>query len=135
MLFRVSTVLVLLLLAIPILAQELPILPEELPIDVLGEIGNAEVNAPPDLSSVGLPEETGTQLFSYAKWLFYPSTAQELLGETLAPIAINLYVYLGIVIALAIIGAAIKTATLALKFLLFIADWIRKLIELIPIIQ
>ena len=128
MLLRLSLIVVLLLSATSIFAQDIP-------IDVLGEIDGANVTAPPDLSSVGLPNETGLQLFSYAKWLFSPAATRELLGETLSPIALNLYAYLGIVIALAVIGASVKVATLALKFLLFIADWIRKIIELIPFIQ
>jgi hypothetical protein len=108
---------------------------QEIPMDQLDDFQDVDVTTPDDLSGVELPNETGTQLFSYAKWLFSPNSAREILGETLAPLAVDIFSYLGILISLAIIWAGIKVAVLAIKFLLFIADWIRKIIELIPFIQ
>ena len=76
-----------------------------------------------------VPNETATTLFGYAKWLFSYNTAQELLGVSLAPMAVMLYYILGLVIILAIAWVTIKIVILILRFVQYIARWI---IDLIP---
>lgn len=90
-------------------------------------------NLPDDLTSHNgtqyLPSETATQLMGYAKWLFSFNTAQETLGVSLAPIGVNLYILLSIIVVLAISWAFIKIIVLIIRFVQYIARWI---LDLIP---
>lgn len=76
-----------------------------------------------------LPDETATQMIGYAKWLFSPTTANELLGETLAPIGINLFLLLTILVLLMITWAIVRVVVLILRFVRYVARWI---LDLIP---
>jgi hypothetical protein len=96
----------------------------------------AEVNSmPDDLAVQGgtelLPNESATQLFSYGRWLFSGSSATELLGETLAPIGINIYVYLTIMVVLASAYVTIRIATLIIRFVQYVVGWVLKVIPFI----
>lgn len=95
----------------------------------LGYLNNLPDNLTSDGNTQYLPSETATQIMGYAKWLFSPNTAQELLGTTLAPIGINLYILLSILVILAVSWAFIKIIILILRFVQYIARWI---LDLIP---
>jgi len=75
--------------------------------------------------------ESATQLFGYAKWLFSGNSANELLGPTLAPIGINLYILLTLLIFLVIAWVTIRLALLIFRFVLFI---IREILRALPFV-
>jgi hypothetical protein len=94
----------------------------------------AHVNSLPDEINKGngqslLADETATQMMSYAKWLFSPTSAQELLGATLAPIGINLFLLLTLLIFMAIAWTTIKIAVMIFKFVQWIVRWV---LEIMP---
>jgi hypothetical protein len=96
----------------------------------------AEVNSMPDDLAVNggtelLPNESATQLFSYGRWLFSGSSATELLGETLAPIGINIYVYLTIMVVLTSAYFTIRVAALIIRFVQYVVGWVLKVIPFI----
>lgn len=94
----------------------------------------AHVNSLPDEINKGngqslLADETATQMMSYAKWLFSPTSAQELLGNNLYPVGINLFLLLTMLIFLAIAWTTIKIAVMIFRFVQWIVRWI---LEIIP---
>jgi hypothetical protein len=96
----------------------------------------ANVNSlPDDLTSNNgtslVPNETGTQLMSYAKWMFSDRSARELLGNTLAPIGINLYILLTLIVFLSIAWATIRIALLIYRFVQYI---VREILRLLPFV-
>lgn len=117
------------------IAQELPSV-GDLGVDQkLGEIETSVDNLPDTLDPDLTPDETATQLFSYMKWLFQPSSASELLGETLAPIGLELYALVLLALTYVILWLTIRALVLTWRFFLFIVSWVIKLIELIPVFQ
>lgn len=96
----------------------------------------ANVNQlPEDLTSNNgtslIQNESATQLMSYAKWMFSDVSARELLGETLAPIGINLYLLLTLIVFLTIAWATLRIATLIFRFVLFI---VREILRILPFV-
>ncbi len=75
-----------------------------------------------------LPNADAGPLFGYAKWLFSGNTAQELLGRTLAPIGLNLFVVFVLVATLTAIYFLINFIVLILKAIVWIINQILKLI-------
>lgn len=128
-------VLVIFLIANIAMAQELPTV-QELNVDgTLGEINTTMETIPDALDDEIIPNETATQLFSYMKWMFSDTAANELLGQTLAPIGLELYALLVIAITFTLMWLTIRMLVLSWRLLLFIVGWIIKLVELIPIFQ
>jgi hypothetical protein len=70
-----------------------------------------------------------TQLFGYAKWLFSYNTARELLGNTFAPIGMNLFILLVIVVVIATIYLIVNFVVLLIRFVLWL---IRLILQFIP---
>lgn len=96
----------------------------------------AHVNSlPDDLTSDNgtslIQNESATQLMAYTKWLFSDQSARELLGETLAPIGINLYLLLRLVIFMSIAWAAIRIATLIYRFVQYL---VREILRVLPFV-
>lgn len=117
------------------IAQELPEI-EDLSVDQeISEVNSTLDSIPDRLDDELIPTETATQLFSYMKWLFSENVAQELLGETLAPILLNLYLLLLIAITFVTLWLTIRILVLGWRLILFIIEWIIRFIELIPFFQ
>lgn len=123
------------LLSYGVLAQDIPSV-ESLGIDqVIAESRNTLNTLPDQLDDDMMPAETATQLFAWLRWIFSDTGARELFGSTLAPIAINLYVMLGIVVSFTVLWLTIRALVLAWRFIMWVADWIIKLFELIPFVE
>lgn len=75
-----------------------------------------------------IPSPDVSQLFAWAKWLFSLSTAQELLGQTLAPIGISLFIVMNFVIILTAIYFLINLIVLIVKAVIWIINQILKII-------
>lgn len=113
--------------------------PDEVPhSEVYNYLATAVANVnslPDDLTSNNgtslIPNETGTQFMSYAKWMFSDTSARELLGNTLAPIGINLYILLTLIVFLAIAWATIRIALLIYRFVQYI---VREILRLLPFV-
>jgi hypothetical protein len=86
----------------------------------------------PDIDPDLIPNETATSLFSYMKWMFSDTSAKELVGETLSPILINLYVWFLIAITFTTIWLIVRFVIFLWRFVLWVISWIIKLVELIP---
>lgn len=82
-----------------------------------------------------LQDETATQLFSYMKWLFSDNSAQELVGVTLAPILLNLYILLGLAFTFTALWLTIRFLVWTWRLILFVVKWIIRFLELIPFAQ
>ena len=115
--------------------QELPDV-EDLNVDTqIGEINSTVDSIPDTLDNELIPNETATQLFSYMKWMFNENTANELLGQTLAPLGIELFVLLLLAFTFTLLWLTIRMLVLTWRLILFIIGWIIKLIELIPFFE
>ena len=105
-------------------------------IDRIQATNAANINAlPSDPTRPGgqaIPSVDLTQLFGYAKWLFSASTAQELFGRTLAPLAINVFIVLVLAISYSAIWLLINIIVLIIKVVMWIVRLIIQMIELIP---
>lgn len=93
----------------------------------------ANVNQLPDeiRMSAGqnlVPRPDLTRLFGMAKWLFSLNTANELLGRTLAPIGVELYIIFFFVIILTSIWFLINLIVLIIKGVIWIINQILKII-------
>ena len=93
----------------------------------------AEVNRLPDeiqrpAGQSIIPSADVAQIFGYAKWLFSLSTAQELLGQTLAPIGMELYIIFFFVVILTAIWFAINLLVLIIKGVTWVINQILKII-------
>lgn len=75
-----------------------------------------------------IPSADVSQLFAWAKWLFSLNTAQELLGQTLAPIGVNLFLVMSFVIILTAIYFVINLIVLIIKGVIWIINQILKII-------
>ena len=53
-----------------------------------------DLNSLPQEIDDGAPDETGSQLISYAKWVLIGNAIAEMVGNTLAPLGTNVYVLL-----------------------------------------
>lgn len=97
----------------------------------------AHVNTLPDtLTTDGngtdlVQSESATQLFGYAKWMFSGTSARELLGETLAPIGLNLYGLLTLIIFMAIAWGTIRIALLIYRFVYYL---VREILRVLPFV-
>jgi len=93
----------------------------------------AQVNSLPDDPSFYqgvqiVPNDTATTMFGYAKWLFSGNSANELLGVSLAPVAMNLYVVLIIIVIIMSVMMTVRVVSLIIRFVTFIINWALKLI-------
>ena len=75
-----------------------------------------------------IPSSDVSQLFAWAKWLFSLNTAQELLGQTLAPIGIELFIIMNFVVILTAIWFLINLIVLIIKAVIWIINQILKII-------
>mgnify|MGYP001069955899 CR=1 FL=1 len=96
---------------------------------------NAAVNSlPTDLTAPSgsplLPSTDGTQLFAYAKWLLSPAAAEEYAGP-FAPILQHLGIAVSAMFALILIYVGAYVVNFGMRFVLWIAIWAFKLIDLI----
>jgi len=113
-------------------AQEIPGV-TELGVDSeYSEAVGATDSLPDQLDDDVLTTETATQLFSYMKWLFSPTSARELVGETLAPILLNLYLLVLIAFTFTALWLTIQLIVWTWRLILFVVKWIIRIIELIP---
>lgn len=118
-----------------VIAQDIPSV-QDLSVDQeIGEVNSTLDSIPDRLDDELIPNETATQLFSYMKWLFSETVAQELLGETLAPILLNLYLLLLLAFTFVTMWLTIRIFVLGWRLILWIVGWIIRLIELIPFFQ
>lgn len=67
-----------------------------------------------------LPDDTATQLFSYLKWVFSSNSAREMLGETLAPIALPLWTLLLIYVVTYSISLTVFLVSVIRRFVAYI---------------
>ena len=132
---RVCIMLVVFLMASVAIAQDVPTVQDLNVDDELAEIDSTMSSIPDTLDDGIIPDETATQLFSYMKWLFSDTSANELLGATLAPILINFYVLLVIAFTFTAMWLTIRALVLAWRLVLFIIEWIIRILELIPFVQ
>lgn len=96
---------------------------------------NAAVNAmPTDLTAPSgsplLPSTDGSQIFAYAKWLLSPAAADEYAGP-FAPILQHLGIAIGAMFTLVLIYVGAYVVNFGMRFVLWIAIWAFKLIDLI----
>ena len=124
--------LLIVILTFQVSAQEVPGIEDLNVDDTLADVQGTADSLPDELPDDVITTETATQLFGYVKWLFSDLSARELVGETLAPILLNLYVLLVIAITFTMLWITIRLAVFAWRFILFIIGWIIRLIELIP---
>lgn len=83
-----------------------------------------------------IPNTSGAiQMFGYIKWLLSPASIQELMGKTLAPLGVNVFVVFVITITMAGLYIAINMIVLIVRGVMWVYSWIIKLIELIPFIE
>ena len=131
----------LLLLIMPAAAQTSTPIPT-VPADVANQMATAAAQtnqlpsdiARPSGGSSVIPSGDATLLFSYAKWLFSLNTAQELLGQTLAPLGVNLFIILTIVMLLTAVYLAVNLITVIIRFAIWVLNLIWKLLQLIPFV-
>jgi hypothetical protein len=69
------------------------------------------------------------QLFGYAKWVMSPNTAQELMGKSLAPFGINVFVIFLLITSLTAIYFLVNLIVIVIKFVAWV---INQLLKLIP---
>lgn len=140
---KTAALLLVLLLSVPALAQTAT------PTDVTvpsGELDSqmataaaSQNNLPTDITRPQsgpalVPATSAVPLFSYVKWLFSYSTAQELMGETLAPLGVELFILLTISILLSGVYLVVNLIVLLIRFVVWIYSIIIKIIGLIPFI-
>jgi hypothetical protein len=113
--------------------QDIPQI-EDLNIDsTLADTQTAFDNLPDQLDEELLPAETATQFFGYIKWIF--ANSDELVGATLAPILNSLYVILFTSFTFTTMWLTIRMLVLGWRLMLFIFEWVIRLLELIPFFQ
>lgn len=136
-------ILLLLALGVPVLAQtSTPTPVPTVPPDLSNQMATAAAQAnqlPSDITQPNgvqsvVPNAEAAPLFSYIKWLFSYNSAQELLGPTLAPLGVNMFVILTIVMLLFGIYLVVNLITLILRFVIWIMSIIWKVLQLIPFI-
>jgi hypothetical protein len=88
-----------------------------------------DITAPSGISLI--PDETATQLFGWAKWLFSADSANESLGLTLAPLALTLMVLLTLVVSMAIAYTTLKIAVFIYRLVTYVIQWILKFVPFI----
>lgn len=113
--------------------NEIPPMGDLNAIETLAE-SQAGVDSLPDtLDDKLIPQETATQLFAYMKWVF--ASSDELVGTTLAPILDDFYNLIFIIFSFVVMWLAIRLAILGWRIMLFILEWIIRLVELFPVLQ
>lgn len=136
-----AAVLLLLMLTIPALAQtptQVPTVPPELANKMATAAADtnqlpSDITRPTNQQSV-VTTTSAKPLFSYIKWLFSYNSAQELLGPTLAPLGMSLFIMMTIGILLAGIYLVVNLITLIIRFVIWILNLIWKMLQLIPFI-
>lgn len=103
--------------------------------DMYGSMATAAANVnqlPDEIRRAGgqnlVPSIDLTRLFAMAKWLFSFNTANELLGRTLAPIGVELYIIFYFVIILTSIWFLVNLIVLIIKGVVWIVNQILKII-------
>lgn len=81
-----------------------------------------------------IPNSNPAEVFSYAKWLFSYSSAEELMGRTLAPVGMSLFVLFTIMVSNVIVQMIIRIVTPILKIVVWIIFRIIDVIKLLPFI-
>ncbi len=89
----------------------------------------SDITAPNGIALV--PDNDNSLLFSYAKWLFSTNTAYELLGQTLAPFAINFFLLLMMLVALTILWFIIVFLVLLFRFIMWVVRLILQFLEIV----
>lgn len=85
--------------------------------------------AGPNNQTLAEAMEGAKQVFGYVKWLFSPNSAQELLGRSLAPIAINVMAVMTMYLAM----VAIYITTNMAIYIVKLAIWLMtQLLKLLP---
>lgn len=79
-------------------------------------------------STGGVNVDNATQLFGYARWLFSPTAAAELLGQTFAPFAITFFFVLVTTIALATVYFLVWFVILIVRVVLWVVNQILKIV-------
>jgi hypothetical protein len=141
MVAKLAAALLILSLAMPAMAQTSTPAPT-VPVELANQMATAAAQSnelPSDISRPAnhqavVPSADATPLFSYIKWLFSLNTAQELLGPTLAPLGIQLFIIMTIVILLAGLYLVVNLITIIIRFVIWILTLIWKLLQLIPFI-
>jgi hypothetical protein len=91
----------------------------------LGDVNELLGSLPASITD-GVPNETGRQLFGYAKWLLSPSSADELAGP-FAPIVSHTGIFVSLVFGLTLVYAIVWATVWIFRFVV----WLFKIIALI----
>jgi hypothetical protein len=91
----------------------------------------AEVDNLPGQFTGYVPSPDGTSFFGYAKWVMSCSSAQELLGQTLAPIACHTFVGFTLFIVMMSVYLSIRIISVVLKIVTWVVQQILRLVPLI----
>lgn len=120
----------------PVPTLVIPTVPVEEINNNVGQAAEGVNNLPSDISKPSgqsvIPSGDATMLFGYAKWLFSINTAQELMGKTLAPLGMNVFIVLTVIMLLLAVYLAVMALTLIIRFVVWILGIIIRAIELIP---
>jgi hypothetical protein len=90
----------------------------------------AQIDRDPSGTSL-IPSDDARNLLGYAKWLFSPATARELMGEALSPLGINAFVLFTLIVFLTSAWLLVKIATMLIKAVVWL---IQQALRLIPFI-
>jgi hypothetical protein len=128
----------LLFIAAPVWSQGpvIPTVPVQQVYDDMNQAAEAMNELPDDVTEGNLPDSPDPViLFGYVRWVFSYNTAQELLGQKMAPLGLALFHFLMVLIPLLGIYVVINAVTITIKFAMWVFSIIVKLLELIPIFQ
>lgn len=100
----------------------------------------ANINAlPADVARPGglsvLPNENAASIFGYGKWLFSGVSSQELLGSTVAPLAIVVFSSFTLIVVLSSVYLLINVATLIIKGVTWLFQQVLRIIPFVGMIM
>lgn len=98
--------------------------------EALQQGNDSILSLPPDLSSAGLPIESGSRVFGYVKWLVSPSSADEIAGP-FAPIVSHTGIFLTITFFTALVYAVVWVTVFLFKFVIWIFKFIVLIVDLV----
>lgn len=76
-----------------------------------------------------IPDTAGaTQMFGYIKWLFSLNTAQELMGKTLAPFGVNVFIIFTLITVMTALYFLVNFIVLIVKGIIWVINQVLKLI-------
>lgn len=127
---------------IPVIDIQITAEPVELPrSDLYRFLATAAHNVnqlPEDITRQGnvslIPNSNPAEVFSYVKWLFSYSTAEELMGRTLAPVGMSLFLLFTLMVSHVVVQMLIRLVTPILKIVVWIVYRIIDVIKLIPLV-